>query len=260
MNKVILGDCLDIMRGFEDGCIDLTVTSPPYDNLRHYGGHTFDFEPIAEELYRITKPGGVLVWVAGDATVSGSETGTSFRQALAFKVIGFNLHDTMIYRKGSVFAYDPRNMRCKQSFEYMFVLSKGKPKTYNEIKDVPVKKAGMKVSGDRGRQPNGTQRSGAIFTHNDFQARDNVWTYGVGNNITTKDAIAFKHPAIFPEQLAADHITMWSNPGELVLDPFNGSGTTTKMAKQLGRDYIGIEISQEYCDIAEQRIKQGVLL
>ena len=260
VNQIILGDCLTVMRGFDDACIDLTVTSPPYDNLRTYGGYSFDFEPIARELYRVTKDGGVAVWVVGDQTKNGSESGTSFKQALYFKEMGFNLHDTMIYQKKAIFNYDPRNMRCKQSFEYMFVFSKGKPITYNEIKDVPVVKRGMVASGEHGRTPDGMKRSGNTFTHQDFQARSNIWAYATGNNLSTKDKVAFQHPAIFPEQLAHDHIISWSNEGDTILDPFNGSGTTTKIAKKLNRNYIGIEINPEYVKIAQDRLKQEVLL
>ena len=248
------------MKRMSNEFVDLTVTSPPYDNLRTYNGYSFEFEKICLELYRVTKDGGIVVWIIGDATIGGNETGTSFKQALYFKKMGFNLHDTMIYRKSSVFAYDPRNMRCKQSFEYMFVFSKGRPNTYNEIKDTPVKKAGQKATGERGRQANGALRKGTAFILNDFQARDNVWTYGIGNNVVTKDAAAFEHPAIFPEALAADHIRTWSNKLDIVYDPFMGSGTTAKMARYLNRYYIGSEISREYCDIAEQRLKQEILL
>lgn len=102
-NYITLGDCVELMKEIPDDFIDLTVTSPPYDNLRDYNNEmTWNFEKfkeVAKELFRITKPGGVVVWVVGDATIKGSETGTSFRQALFFKDCGFNLHDTMIYKK-----------------------------------------------------------------------------------------------------------------------------------------------------------------
>lgn len=249
-----LGDCRESLRGMPDGCIDLTVTSPPYDGLRTYNGYSFDFEGIASELYRVTKPGGVLVWVVGDATVKGSETGTSFRQALHFKdVCGFNLHDTMIYAKDNVFAYDPRNGRYKHAFEFMFVLTKGRPATFNPILDKPTKKTGSSgVTGSRNKK--GVLRAAKDVEFKEMQARFNIWSYGVGFNQTTKDKEAFKHPAIFPEALARDHILSWSNPGDLVLDPFLGSGTTGKMALANGRRFIGCEISAEYLEIARRRI------
>jgi len=245
-NKIIQGNCLEVMKTMEDSCIDLTVTSPPYDNLRTYNGYTFDFEGIARELFRVTKQGGVVVWVVGDATINGSETGTSFKQALYFKEIGFNLHDTMIWEKSS-FNHDPRRGRYKQFFEFMFVLTKGKPKTYNEIKDVPIKNAGKMVKSSK-RLPNGTIRDYGYIKMGDFQARSNIWKV---NQQTKSNG----HPAIFPEKLAEDHIISWSNEGDTILDPMCGSGTTLKMAKKNNRNYIGIEISEEYCKIAEARLQ-----
>ena len=254
LNKIYCMDCLDGLKQLDDECIDLTVTSPPYDNLRTYNGYSFDFENIAKELYRVTKKGGVVVWIVGDSTIKGSETGTSFKQALFFKEIGFNLHDTMIYAKNNVYAHDPRNKRYKQCFEYMFILSKGKPKTYNEIKDRPNKHKGKTLSGTKGRNKNGEKRELKNVVINEFQARFNIWEYTTGGSVSS-DKIAFKHPAIFPEKLAQDHILSWSNEGDVVMDIFMGSGTTAKMCKIANRNYIGFEISQEYCDIAEERLK-----
>ena len=257
INKIYNMDCLEGMRRLPDSCIDLTVTSPPYDNLRDYNNEvTWNFEKfkeVAKELFRITKPGGVVVWVVGDATIKGSETGTSFRQALYFKEIGFNLHDTMIYAKNNVYAHDPRNKRYKQCFEYMFVLSKGKPNTYNEIKDRPNKHAGKTLSGTKGRTKEGIKRNLKPIVLGEYQARFNIWEYTTGGSVAS-DKIAFNHPAIFPEKLAEDHIISWSNEGDVVLDPFIGSGTTAKMALLNSRNFIGFEISKEYCDIANERI------
>jgi len=238
-----LGDCLEVMKSLLDASIDLTVTSPPYDNLRTYNGYSFDFEGIAKELYRVTKDGGVVVWVVGDATINGSETGTSFKQALYFKEIGFNLHDTMIYHKSS----QPKQHghRYEQHFEYMFVLSKNKPKTKNLLKE-PSKRAGeiiKRTSRDLGLD----LLKKSISTVSDMKYKGNVWFYGSKFNKTN-------HPAIFPEQLAHDHIVSWSNEGDTVLDCFLGSGTTGKVAKQLNRQFIGIEISPEYLEIAKKRI------
>ena len=246
MNKIIQGDCLEKLKELEDVSIDLTVTSPPYDNLRTYNGYTFDFEGIAKELYRVTKQGGVVVWVVGDQTVNGSETGTSFKQALYFKEIGFNLHDTMIYQKKSCYAHDPRNKRYKSIFEYMFVLSKGTPKTYNEIKDEPNIHAGKLYKGGKGRDKKGNLRKSIEFVIPDFQARYNIWKIPTDHKS--------HHPAIFPEKLTEDHILSWSNEGDIVLDPMAGSGTTLKMAKKNNRNYIGIEISPEYIEIINKRL------
>ena len=244
------GDCLDVMKQFEDDSIDLTVTSPPYDNLRDYNGYTFDFENIAKELLRVTKPGGVIVWIVGDATVNGSETGTSFRQALYFKEIGFNLHDTMIYEKDTISF--PDSHRYQSQFEYMFVLSKGKPLTFNPIKIKSQYRADNKFVSDR--QKSGITVKKRIVSSSSMRVKGNVWRYAVGYNKSTSDKIAFQHPAIFPEQLATDHILSWTNKGDTVLDCFFGSGTTGKCAAKYGRRYIGIDLSEEYCEIAAKRI------
>ena len=246
------GDCVSLMQELPDKCIDLTVTSPPYDNLRSYKGYSFDFEAVANQLYRITKQGGVVVWVVNDATIKGSETGTSFRQALYFKDIGFNLHDTMIYLKNN--PTPQKSNRYQGSFEYMFVFSKGTPKTFN-----PITQKKKYIENRRAKQYNKKQNGEQIIhpyeSKSDEKIISNVWSYSVGLNNSTCDKIAFQHPAIFPEKLAKDHILSWSNEGDIVLDPFVGSGTTAKMAVLNGRHYIGFDISEEYCDIARSRVE-----
>jgi DNA modification methylase len=213
-NQVIQGDCLEVMKTLEDNSIDLTVTSPPYDNLRNYNGYTFDFEGIAKELYRVTKQGGVVVWVVGDATIKGSETGTSFKQALYFKECGFNLHDTMIYQKSGI--PFPEFNRYYPAFEYMFILSKGKPKTHNLIAD--RKNIHFGATLDRlkhWRQSDGTLKQSSCYGKNrkikEFGIRYNIWQYSNAPSNGSKDKIAYKHPATFPEKLAEDHILSWSN-------------------------------------------------
>ena len=246
---IFCGDCVQIMKQMDDACIDLTVTSPPYDNLRTYNGYCFDFENVAKELYRVTKDGGVVVWVVGDATIKGSETGTSFKQALYFKEVGFNLHDTMIYAKENPI---PQNHnRYEQSFEYMFVLSKGKPKTFNPLTE-PTKNAGKTFDwGNRKTVMDDNQcrrdRKSEKIVVKDTKIRKNIFTYSVGGGKTG-------HPAVFPEQLANDHILSWSNPNDIVFDPFMGSGTTAKMAMLNNRRFIGCEISEEYCNIIKDRL------
>jgi len=248
-----LGDCLDVMKVMDANSIDLTVTSPPYDNLRTYNGFTFDFEGIAKELYRVTKDGGVVVWIVGDATVNGSESGTSFKQALYFMECGFNLHDTMIYQKNNF--SNPSSTRYHQIFEYMFILSKGKAKSFNPIKDRKNVCVGQSNWGvNKARQKDGTFKERPKKIVSEFGMRYNIWEFMTSKGFATKDEIAYKHPATFPDKLAQDHIISWSNEGDTVLDCFMGSGTTGKMAKQLNRNFIGIEISQEYLDIAKERI------
>ena len=254
LNTIYNENCLDTMKRMPDNFVDLTVTSPPYDNLRDYNGYSFDFENVAKELYRIIKDGGVLVWVVSDATIDGNETGTSFKQALFFKEIGFNLHDTMIYfingtgAKGSNLAY-------WQSFEYMFVFSKGKPKTVNRIADKRNPSAGKKRGSNGSEKLNKentrTERKGVLAP--EFSVRENVWKYNVGQNDKTI------HPAVFPEELVRDHIYSWSKEGDLVYDPFMGSGTTAKMAHIWKRIWIGSELSKEYVKDANRRLEPFLL-
>ncbi len=251
LNNIYNMDCLYGLRLLDNNSIDLTVTSPPYDNLRNYKGYSFNFEDIAKELFRVTKQGGIVVWVVGDATIKGSETGTSFEQALYFKKIGFNIHDTMIYEKsGCAF---PSQNRYYQTFEYMFVLSKGKPKTTNLIKD-RKNKWGKPWGKQTRRNKEGELKQVNEYDSPEFGVRFNIWKIKNGNGYSAKEKIAYEHPAIFPEQLAQDHILTWSNPDDLVLDPFMGSGTTAKMALLNNRKYIGFEISEKYCNIAYNRI------
>lgn len=234
--KLFEENCTSTMAGLPDGCIDLTVTSPPYDDLRDYEGYEFDFESIASELYRVTAPDGVLVWVIGDAVHKGSETGSSFRQALRFMDLGFKLHDTMIYEKNSsTFPARRGSNRYTQIFEYMFVFAKGKVNA-NLICDKPNKWAGHKDFSGKLKNP-----------VPDFSPRTNIWRY-----VTSFNGVS--HPAPFPEALAYDHIASWSKPGQLVYDPFTGSGTTAIAALRSGRNFIGSEISGLYCKTARERL------
>ena len=252
VDQIVCGECSQLMAELlPDDCIDLTITSPPYGNLRDYEGFTFDFGAIAAQLWRVTKPGGVVVWVVGDATVDGSETGTSFRQALEFMELGFRLHDTMIYAKHSL--PFPAHVRYNQIFEYMFVFSKGGPKTFNPLTE--------KTKGYRPSPSSTTREAGGKTTRMKYEQgkstrkRFNIWHYGAGYLKSTLDKMAFNHPAIFPEALARDHILSWSNPGDLVFDPMCGSGTTPKMAAELGRHYLGFDISEKYVELARRRVR-----
>jgi site-specific DNA-methyltransferase (adenine-specific) len=245
VNHIYNIDCVEGMRMLPDNSIDLTVTSPPYDDLREYNGFSWDFEETARELHRVTKQGGVVVWVVNDKTDKGSETGTSFRQALFFKECGFNLHDTMIWFKPNCFNFGSNNC-YKQSFEYMFIFSKGKPKAINLIKDIPNHGAGTIMKGAR-KHADGSRDAVPDFVAAEYKRRFNVW----GVNVCSKTN---GHPAVFPERLANDHILSWSNPGDVVLDPFSGSGTTAKMAYLNDRKYIGFEISKEYCELSRKRL------
>jgi len=248
LNKLYCENCIDTMSRMPDGFIDLTVTSPPYNNLRNYKGYLFDFESIAKELFRVTKTGGVVVWVVGDATINGSETGTSFRQALYFMERGFNLHDTMIYAKENFIPLS--HNRYEQAFEYMFVLSRGSPSTFNPIK-IPTLSPGKSYNLKRrgyGFKEGAFRRRDDIVTTNEMKVKGNIFVYPCGNS-------GNNHPAVFPEKLASDQIKSWSNEGDLIYDPFMGSGTTAKIAHFLKRNWIGSEISKEYVNLAIKRIQ-----
>lgn len=246
LNKIHAENCLATMKRMPDNFVDLVVTSPPYDDLRSYNGYSFDFESIAGELFRVVKDGGVVVWVVGDATKNGTESGSSFRQALFFMSLGFNLHDTMIWEKTGRL---PTQDRYYAVFEYMFVFSKGKPKSMNFICDHVNKKSGQVRAKDntinRGKRLAGT----GTFVTKALSRRPNIWkVHNAGNKSG--------HPAVFPEQLAADHVSTWSDVGGVVYDPFMGSGTTAIASLKLKRNFVGSEISVEYVEIAEKRLEE----
>ena len=256
LNQFYIGEAVNFMKeNIPDNFVDLTVTSPPYDNLRTYNGYieqwSFEkFQAIAKELYRVTKQGGVVVWIVGDATINGSETGTSFKQALYFKEIEFNLHDTMIWNKGGFSAVGALKTRYAPVFEYMFILTKGKIKTFNPIKDKPNKHSGKLIHKTK-RLEDGSIKKGTPYVSSEYGQRYNIWDI-FPQRQRGKDC----HPAPFPEQLAQDHILSWSNEGDIILDPMCGSGTTCKMAWLNKRNFIGIDISEEYInEICKPRLK-----
>ena len=267
INQIYNQSCITGMQEMDENMVDLCVTSPPYDDLRTYNDSSkWDFEvfkEVAQGLYRVMKVGGVIVWVVGDAVIKGSETGSSFRQALYFMDLGFKLHDTMIYEKnGTAFPARRDGNRYSQLFEYMFILSKdSKPKTANLICDKPNKWAGWQPWGKSG----GTMRSkdGKLIERQqkptpDFSPRNNIWKYNTGKGYTTKDDFAFEHPAMYPEMLAQDHIKTWSNENDLVLDPFMGAGTTAVISKDTNRNFIGFEIDESYYNVSQRRLKEHV--
>ena len=246
-------DCLTTMGRLPEGAVDLVVTSPPYDAMRTYSGNGFgEFEAVAQSLYRVIAPGGVAVWVIADQTKDGDESGTSFRHALYFKQIGFKLFDTMIYLKPPRGACG-NNRAYWQTFEYMFVLAKGSPKTINLLVDRENKEARCGDTGSK-RLVNGALLRQTRSGYQKTGRRTNVWEYRIGKGHSAKDPAAHEHPAIFPEKLAEDHILSWSNPGDLVYDPFLGSGTTALMAQLNGRRWLGSEISADYCALIHRRL------
>ena len=252
LNKIYNENCIDTMVKMSAESVDMVLTSPPYDDLRNYNGYDLPLEKIIKGLLRILKKGGIVIWVVGDKTKNGSETGTSFKQALAFKEFGFNLYDTMIYYKNN--PMPTTGNRYHQHFEYMFAFSKGAPKTFNPITEL-TKYNGLANMKNRGKE--GTLNYKKVERTKEKKV-GNVFFYSVGGGISTKDKIAYKHPAIFPEKLAYDQIKTWTNEGDLVYDPFMGSGTTAKVAHLLNRKWIGSEISSEYAEIANERLKEYI--
>ena len=249
VDRLIVGNCVDVMSEMPESTVDLTVTSPPYDGLRHYNGFEFNAKAIGKELLRVTKDRGVVVWVVGDR-INGGRSMTSFRQAVMFQDIGFVVHDVMIYqKKNTPFT---RSNAYTNAWEFMLILTKkGPPKTFNPLK-VPTVRSGVERL-THNKLPDGINKK-RLGRLNEEKTRTNIWDYAVGLGGTTRDRIAFKHPAIFPERLVEDHILSWTNPGDLVFDPMCGSGTTCKMAKVLQRRYVGIDISEEYIHIARERV------
>ena len=254
-NKTYHINCIAGMEKLDDECIDLVVTSPPYDQLRTYNDSSkwsMDvFYSVAAQLNRVLKPGGVIMWNVNDATVDGSETGSSFRQALHFKdVCGLRLHDTMIYEKtGIAFASGAKSVRYSQAFEYCFILSKGKPKTVNIIMDKPNKWAGTTSWGKaRSRKKTGELdiREHKTNPIKEFGARNNIWRIKNCGGFGQSNKESYKHPATMPEELARGHIQTWTNEGDLVLDPFMGSGTTAQVSLEEKRHFIGFEIDDTY--------------
>lgn len=259
INQTYHIDCLEGLKQLDSNSIDMVLTSPPYDNLRNYknivsvwGEHIW--KPVLKELFRVIKQNSVAVWVVGDSTINGSESGTSFKQALYAKEIGFNLHDTMIYQKETPIPQF-KSHRYTNSFDYMFIFSKGNP-TRGELIEIPTKCEGRIDKNYRGQvTANELYIGKQIKIIKKTKLKSNIWTYSQNNGIDRN----INHKAQFPEQLANDHIISWSNEGDIILDPFMGSGTTAKMAKLNNRNFIGFEISKEYCDIANNRVNEILL-
>lgn len=255
ISSLYMGDCVDVMSRIPDSSVDLTVTSFPYDNLRDYEGllkwDYSKFTKVADCLLRVTKDGGAVVWVVNDATIDGSESGTSFKQALYFKSIGFNIHDTMIWVKDGGGAIGS-NKCYTQNFEYMFVFSKGCPKTVNLIRDKPNASFGKDKSGVGRRKRNGELKIEKRKPSSEYSRRNNWWYIPPEKG--------GKHPAVFPLDLARDQIRTWSNPGDIVLDPFCGSGTTGIAANEIGRKCVLIEMVEDYCKITRYRLLSDMCL
>ena len=253
LDNIYRSDCVEFMKSMDENSVDLTVTSPPYDELRDYKGYSFDFESIAKQLFRVTKKGGVVVWVVGDKIKKGNKTLTSFKQSLFFQQIGFNVHDVMIYRKKNTpFMRSNAYTNC---FEFMFVFSKDSPKTFIPLKVKTVRQGKEMLPFNKGADGVNKKILGELKPE---KTMTNIWEYAVGYGGSTSDRLAFEHPAIFPERLAEDHILSWTKVGDVVFDPMCGSGTTCKMAAFNKRHYLGCDISQEYVELAKKRLKNAL--
>jgi site-specific DNA-methyltransferase (adenine-specific) len=259
INRIYNESCLDTMNRLPDSSVDLVVTSPPYeyekDGLRKYDSNTglgwtkSVFEECVKSLYRVLKPGGVVVWNVADKVKNGSKTLTSFEQALFFKEVGFNVNDVMIWEKTNPLPQvkQPRYSNC---YEYMFIFSKGFPKTFNPIME-PCKCAGQFYDSTAKNMDGESGRHKLTYNVNKEKVKSNIWEIAVAQNKT-------EHPAVFPYQIAHDHILSWSNEGDLIYDPFMGSGTTAAAAVHLNRNWIGSEISEKYCNIINTRLSEIV--
>lgn len=254
LNELICGDAAIELKKLLENSIDLTVTSPPYDDKQKYHGYSFDFETIARELFRVTKQGGVVCWNIKDKKTKGNLSLTSFRHALEFQKIGFLVNDIIIYGKKQLAAAPPTINCYWDHYEFVIVLTKGKHTTFNPIIDHKNKYAKSNRKHTARYSDNHVEYKRKKGVTGNFSKRGNIWYYSPGWMKSTKDEIAYNHPAIMPEDLAKDCILSWSNPGDLILDPFAGSGTTLKMARLNRRNYIGIEISEEYCNLANKRL------
>ncbi|MXY54206.1 MAG: site-specific DNA-methyltransferase [Gammaproteobacteria bacterium] len=242
------GDCVEFMTTMDAATVDLVVTSPPYDDLRDYKGFTFDCVAVAEGLAKVVKRGGVVVWVVGDR-INGGRSLTSFDHAFTFRDAGFTVYDAMIFKKRNTpFMRKRAYTNC---YEFMFIFSRGIPKTFNPLRSPSVRSGPAPLPFLKGTDGVNRKTRRSLSEH---KVRTNIWSYAVGKNGTTSDMYAFRHPAMFPENLARDHILSWSNPGDLVFDPMCGAGTACKMAKATGRRWLGVDVSAEYTAIARQRV------
>lgn len=254
-NRIILTECVKGMKSVPDDIIPLTVTSPPYEGLRTYDGLAdWNFMDVAKELYRITMPGGVVVWVVQEQIVNGSESGESSRQRLAFANIGFRLHHTMVL--GKLGGHQHSKGRYGGALEYAFILSKGKPRYFCPFRDKKNKEAGReKIFSNR--RIDGTFPAKKKARVHPYGFRSPIWFYATGKHHTANEDYAFDHPALMPQQMAEDFILSWSKVGDLVFNPFAGAGTVLKMALLNHRRYLGFEINPKYVEIARRRLKEA---
>lgn len=253
MNGLQLGDCLEGMRQIDSNAVDLTVTSPPYDAMRDYGGHEWDFAEIATELFRITKPGGIVAWNVQNQIIGGQESLSAERQRLYFcDACGFRPHSTIYVLTTAAFR-KPSKARYADTVQLVYIFSKGTPKTINILKDRKNKTAGASVRYGT-RKKDGSRRYGNLKITPDLGYRTNAWYIKQCVQPHASNKFIHEHPALMPEPLAQDLVLSFSNPMELVLDPFAGAGTTARAAILSGRQYVGFEVHKPYYELAMKNI------
>ncbi|MBR1921447.1 MAG: site-specific DNA-methyltransferase [Kiritimatiellae bacterium] len=252
-NKIICGDSAAVMEKFPDNSIDMVVTSPPYDSIRDYKGFSADLSKIGRETFRVLKEGGIAVVVIQDQTKNYGKTLTSFRLAIDWcDNAGFKLFECLIYKKlGAEGAW--WNKRFRVDHEYMMVFLKGdRPAYFNKDPlKIPSKHGGKVMTGGGTRLTSGIRIATRAIHINPMKCRGTVWAYETAGD---GSRLKHQHPATYPDRLPYDFIQCFCPEKGIVLDPFMGSGTTALAAKSLKRFYVGIDISQEYVDLAERRV------
>ena len=258
VNKIICEDNITYLKTLPDECIDFVITSPPYDALRDYNGYKLDLHGLGVELLRVLKDGGICVMVIQDSTRDFAKSLTSFRTIVDWcDNIGFRLFECNIYnRQGTEGAWWKKRFRVDH--EYMPIFLKGKRPQYFDKENIkiPSKHGGKIMTGANIRTKNGQTGSRKVKI-NPTKCPGTVMTFG--NTCGGESKLKSKHPAVFPNMLAYDMIECFCPEDGTVLDPFNGSGTTTLAAKCLGRNYIGIDVSEEYNKIARERLETEII-
>ncbi len=259
LNKIICGDCVEVLKSIPDNSIDLVVTSPPYDGIRKYNGFSFNLHSTGKELFRVLKDGGIIAMVIQDQTKNFGKSLTSFKTIIDWcENVGFKLFETIIYKKhGAEGAWWTKRFRVDH--EYIPIFLKGERPAYfnKEPLKIPSKHGGKTMTGCATRLTNGkTLKSKRVFI-NPMKCRGTLWDYTTCGDGTR---LKHQHPATFPDKIPVDFIRCFCPKNGIVLDPFIGSGTTALAAIQLNRNYIGIDISKEYCELAKKRIREEIEL
>lgn len=257
VDKVHCMECVEGMEMLPDDCVDLVVTSPPYDAVRKYNGFAFDLHQTGAQIHRVLKDGGIAAMVIQDQTKDFGKSLTSFRTIIDWcDSFGFKLFECVIYRKnGSEGAWWKHRFRVDH--EYIPLFLKGDRPAYFDKQPlrVPSKHGGKVMSGSGNRRTDGATNGTVRREINATKCRGTIWNYLMAGD---KNPLKRKHPAVFPDAIPSDLIQCFCPPGGIVLDPFIGSGSTAVQALKHERHFIGFDISQEYCDLCNQRLEKDV--